>query len=226
MGSGRVEPNIVSSPSFSLCRSHTSLLLLAAPEAVVSRAGLLPARSGLPGEPAWGGRRWALPATLPWVSLRGACGFGRGKPEEEGSCAGWWLRGAFCQVKGCCCSWGLPLVRLGSVWGEVKCWGFLQRAGRGFFQQRSASLAGRCLQHPSLRGRTVVQQHHSGAGSDFWKWRGIWQDGQGLWFRGGGSSSGSRLPPGALSQHCPEDGEGRSGGMQLQRLGAAVTGQS
>lgn len=40
-----------------------------------------------------------------------------------------------------------------------------------------------------------------------------------------GTSSGSRLPPTAVSKRCPEDGEGRSG-MQLQQSGAASAGQS
>lgn len=71
MGSGRVEPNIVSSPSFSLCRSHTSLLLLAAPEAAVSRAGLLPApqraaRGAGVGWPALGSARHAPVGFAPW----------------------------------------------------------------------------------------------------------------------------------------------------------------
>lgn len=88
-GSGRVELNIVSSLSFSLCGSQTSLLLLAAPEAAVSRAGaaagpqqvawragvgwpeLGSAHCGHPWELVWGGQGWALPTVGVLRSWRG-----------------------------------------------------------------------------------------------------------------------------------------------------------
>lgn len=88
--------------------------------------------------------------------------------------------------------------------------GFPAEGWQVIFQQRPASLAGCCLQHPSQRDRTVVQQHRSRAGPETWKCRSVWQGRRGLWFLGG-SNSGSRLPLSALSKHCPEDGEGRSG---------------
>lgn len=80
--------------------------------------------------------------------------------------------GCFWERKRCCRSWDLPPAQQGSGLDEIKCWAFLQISGGArqvVFQQRPVVFAGCCLQHPSLRGCTVVQRHHSCAGSETWK---------------------------------------------------------
>lgn len=246
-GSGRVELNIVSSPSFSLCGSQTSLLLLAAPEAVVSRAGAAagPQRAawragvGWPeldsvhpeclGELAWGGQSWALPTV-----------------GVQGSCCGV-VRPGLCTP--CCCGF-CSMANLGSNLeshlGRVAVrdseWGV-------FVKGRVFAACGTCCWHSralfGVKSNAGVSCRGLAgdfpAGTSITRWllpaaslkdlRGLspgsatrsgrMDRGCGLW----GSSCGSQLPRSALIQCCPEDGEGDVEGMQLQPSGVASTQQ-